>query len=135
MSYPYQIKSFDEYKSVYTKSVMDPEGFWGDVASHFYWRKRWDKVLDWNFKDPKIEWFIGGKLNITENCLDRHLGSLGNKPAIIWEPNDPEEHHRVLTYRELHTKVVQFANVLKNNGVQRGDRVCSSSRHFALAHP
>lgn len=124
MSYPYQIKSFDDYKSAYSKSVLDPEGFWGDVAGHFYWRKRWDKVLDWNFKDPKIEWFIGGKLNITENCLDRHLGSLGNKPAIIWEPNDPEEHHRVLTYRELHTKVVQFANVLKNNGVQRGDRVC-----------
>ncbi|MCG7859304.1 AMP-binding protein, partial [Flavihumibacter sediminis] len=106
------------------KSVMDPEGFWGDIAGHFYWRKRWDKVLNWNFKDPKVEWFIGGRLNITENCLDRHLGSLGNKPAIIWEPNDPEEHHRVLTYRELHTKVVQFANVLKNNGVQKGDRVC-----------
>jgi acetyl-CoA synthetase len=124
MSYPYQIKSLEEYKSVYNKSVMDPEGFWGDIASHFYWRKRWDKVLDWNFKDPKVEWFIGGKLNITENCLDRHLGSFGNRPAIIWEPNDPEEHHRILTYRELHAKVIQFANVLKNNGIQRGDRVC-----------
>ena len=124
MSYPYQIKSLEQYHAAYNKSVMDPEGFWGDVAANFLWRKRWDKVLDWNFRDPKVEWFIGGKLNITENCLDRHLGSMGNKPAIIWEPNDPEEHHRILTYRELHTKVVQFANVLKNNGVKKGDRVC-----------
>ena len=124
MSYPFQIRSLEEYQSVYQKSVTDPEGFWADIASNFFWRKRWDRVLDWTFTDPKIEWFIGGKLNITENCLDRHLGSLGNKPAIIWEPNDPEEHHRILTYRELHNKVVQFANVLRNNGIQKGDRVC-----------
>jgi acetyl-CoA synthetase len=124
MSYPYQIKSADEYKAAYKKSVEDPEGFWGEVASHFYWRKKWNKVLDWDFKKPTIKWFDGGKLNITENCLDRHLQSLGNTPAIIWEPNDPEEHHRVLTYRDLHAKVVQFGNVLKNNGVKKGDRVC-----------
>ncbi|ULQ56169.1 acetate--CoA ligase [Flavihumibacter rivuli] len=124
MSYPYQVKDYDQYKAAYKKSVDDPEGFWADIASHFYWRKRWDRVLEWNFKDPEVKWFIGGKLNITENCLDRHLGSLGNKPAIIWEPNDPEEHHRVLTYRELHNKVIQFANVLRNNGVKKGDRVC-----------
>jgi acetyl-CoA synthetase len=124
MSFPYQIRSFDEYKAAYKKSVDDPEGFWAGIAGHFYWRKRWDKVLDWNFREPKIEWFQGGKLNITENCLDRHLGSFGNRPAIIWEPNDPEEHHRVLTYRELHNKVIQFANVLKNNGIRKGDRVC-----------
>lgn len=124
MSYPYQLNSLEEYQSAYKKSVDDPEAFWADIAANFYWRKRWDKVLDWNFKDPKVEWFIGGKFNITENCLDRHLGSLGNKPAIIWEPNDPEEHHRVLTYRELHNKVMQFGNVLKNNGVKKGDRVC-----------
>lgn len=103
---------------------MDPEGFWANVADHFYWRRKWDKVLEWNFKDPEIKWFSGGKLNITENCLDRHLGTLANSPAIIWEPNDPEERHRVLTYRELYNKVCQFANVLKNNGVKRGDRVC-----------
>ena len=102
----------------------DPEGFWSDIAGHFYWRKRWDKLLEWDFKDYNVKWFQGGKLNITENCLDRHLGMMGNKPAIIWEPNDPEEHHRILTYRELHTKVVQFCNVLKNNGVKKGDRVC-----------
>jgi acetyl-CoA synthetase len=124
MSYPFQIKSFDEYKAVYKKSVDDPEGFWGDVASSFFWRKKWDKVLQWNFTEPDVKWFIGGKLNITENCLDRHLGTLGSTPAIIWEPNDPEEHHRVLTYRDLYNKVIQFANVLKNNGVKRGDRVC-----------
>ncbi|MBC6491101.1 acetate--CoA ligase [Flavihumibacter stibioxidans] len=124
MSYPYQIKSLEQYKAAYNKSVVDPEGFWGDIAGNFFWRKRWDKVLEWNFKDPSVKWFLGGKMNITENCLDRHLGSLGNKPAIIWEPNDPEEHHRILTYRELHTKVIQFANVLKNNGVKKGDRVC-----------
>lgn len=124
MYYPYQISSADEYQSAYRKSVNDPEAFWADIAANFYWRKRWDKVLEWNFTEPSVKWFVGGKLNITENCLDRHLGSIGNKPAIIWEPNDPEEHHRVITYRDLHTKVIQFANVLKNNGVKKGDRVC-----------
>ncbi|MBL0102528.1 MAG: acetate--CoA ligase [Bacteroidetes bacterium] len=124
MSYPYQIHTPEEYHAAYRKSVNDPEAFWADIAANFYWRKRWDRVLDWNFTEPSIKWFSGAKLNITENCLDRHLGSLGNKPAIIWEPNDPEEHHRVITYRDLHAKVVQFANVLKNNGVKKGDRVC-----------
>ncbi|MDI3318571.1 acetate--CoA ligase [Pinibacter soli] len=124
MAYPYQVTTLDQYNTAYKKSVDDPEAFWGDIASNFLWRKRWDKVLDWNFTEPNIKWFLNGKLNITENCLDRHLGSLGNKPAIIWEPNDPEEHHRVLTYRELHNKVLQFGNVLKNNGVKKGDRVC-----------
>ena len=124
MHYPYQITSYEQYKQAYKKSVDDPEGFWSDIAGHFYWRKRWDKLLEWDFKDYNVKWFQGGKLNITENCLDRHLGMMGNKPAIIWEPNDPEEHHRILTYRELHTKVVQFCNVLKNNGVKKGDRVC-----------
>ena len=124
MSYSYQIKSADEYKAAYQKSINDPEGFWSEIASTFYWRKKWDKVLEWDFKKPTIKWFAGGRLNITENCIDRHLGTLGNTPAIIWEPNDPEEHHRVLTYRDLHIKVQQFANVLKNNGVKKGDRVC-----------
>ncbi|WP_343669483.1 acetate--CoA ligase [Chitinophaga sp.] len=124
MAYPYQIRSLEEYQQQYQQSVMDPEGFWANVADHFYWRRKWDKVLEWNFKEPNVKWFVGGKLNITENCLDRHLGSLGNRPAIIWEPNDPEEHHRVITYRDLYNKVCQFANVLKNNGVKKGDRVC-----------
>jgi acetyl-CoA synthetase len=124
MSYPYQISSYDEYKAAYRKSIDDPEGFWGEIAGLFKWRKKWDKVLEWNFKEPNVKWFAGGKLNITENCLDRHLEDLGNKPAIIWEPNNPEEHHRVLTYKQLHYKVCQFANVLRNNGVRKGDRIC-----------
>jgi acetyl-CoA synthetase len=124
MSYPYQIKTQEQYHAAWNKSADDPAGYWAEVASSFLWRKRWDSVLEWNFKAPDVKWFKGGKLNITENCLDRHLGTLGNKPALIWEPNDPEEHHRVITYRDLHHKVVQFANVLKNNGVKKGDRVC-----------
>src|SRR6266480_2726892 len=124
MACSYQIKNFDEYKKAYQKSVEDPEAFWAEVAKHFSWRKKWDKVLDWNFSEPRIKWFSGGRLNITENCLDRQLEKMSDKPAIIWEPNDPEEHHRVLTYRDLYEKVCQFANVLKNNGVKKGERVC-----------
>ena len=118
-----QIKSFDNYKRVYDYSVKEPENFWSDIASTFQWRKKWDSVLEWDFKTPDIKWFNGAKLNITENCIDRHLNTLANKPAIIWEPNDPDEAHRVLTYKQLHDKVCQFANVLKNNGVKKGDRV------------
>lgn len=124
MAYPFQIRTGEEYKAAYDKSVQEPELFWAEIAETFTWRKKWDKVLDWNFTEPNIKWFAGGKLNITENCLDRHLEKSGNSPAIIWEPNNPEEQQKVLTYRQLHHKVVQFANVLKNNGVQKGDRVC-----------
>ena len=124
MSYPYKIKSLEQYHQDYKKSVDDPEGFWGNVADNFYWRKKWDRVLDWNFTEPKIEWFKGGKLNITENCIDRHLATMADKPAIIWEPNNPEERTRVVTYARLHKRVCQFAQVLINNGVKKGDRVC-----------
>ncbi|MCA6449276.1 MAG: acetate--CoA ligase [Chitinophagaceae bacterium] len=124
MSYPYQIKSFEEYKKVYQKSIEDPSAFWASIAEHFTWRKKWDTVLEWNFKEPKVEWFKGGKLNITENCLDRHIATKGNQPALIWEPNAPDEQHRTLTYKKLLEKVCQFAYVLKNNGVKKGDRVC-----------
>ena len=124
MSYPFQIKSLDEYHKEYKKSVDDPDTFWAAVAENFQWRKKWDKVLEWNFEEPKVEWFIGGKLNITENCIDRHLATHGNKPAIIWEPNNPEERTRIVTYNRLHKRVCQFAQVLKNNGVKKGDRVC-----------
>ena len=124
MSYPYQIKNFEGYQEAYQKSIQDPDQFWGEVAAHFTWHKKWDKVSAWNFKDPSIQWFVGGKLNITENCLDRHLATMGDKPAIIWEPNDPAEQHRILTYKQLHLKVCQFAQVLYNNGVKKGDRVC-----------
>jgi acetyl-CoA synthetase len=124
MSYPYQINSFEEYQKVYKESVENPEAFWASVADNFVWKKKWDKVLDWNFTEPKNEWFKGGKLNITENCLDRHLAERGNTPAIIWESNDPNEKQRILTYSILHKRVCQFAQVLINNGVQKGDRVC-----------
>lgn len=119
-----RIRSFEEYQKAYQYSVEQPEDFWGDIAGNFVWKKKWDKVLDWNFKEPKIKWFEGGKLNITENCLDRHLEERGDEPAIIWESNDPDEHHRVLTYKNLHQKVCLFANVLKNNGAKKGDRIC-----------
>lgn len=119
-----QIKSFEQYQETYARSVNDPEGFWGDVAEHFFWKRKWNNVLRWNFEEPDINWFEGGKLNITENCLDRHIYRLGDQPAIVWEPNDPSESHRVLTYKQLLEKVEQFANVLKNNGVRKGDRVC-----------
>ena len=119
-----KIRSFAEYQQVYQRSVTDPEGFWADVADTFYWRKRWDKVLDWNFTEPSVKWFVGGKLNITENCLDRHLPTKADQPALIFEPNDPTEPAQTLTYKVLHERVCQFANVLKRNGVQKGDRVC-----------
>ena len=124
MTYPYQITSIEAYHKAYKKSVEDPDSFWSSVAENFQWRKKWDKVLEWNFIEPKVEWFIGGKLNITENCIDRHLETHGNKPAIIWEPNNPEERTRIVTYNRLHKRVCQFAQVLKNNGVKKGDRVC-----------
>jgi acetyl-CoA synthetase len=124
MSYPYQITSYEQYQKEYNRSIKDPSGFWSDIAEQFTWKKKWDSVLEWNFKEPKVEWFKGAKLNITENCLDRHLEKDGDTPALIWEPNDPDEHHRILTYKKLYEKVCQFAHVLKNNGVKKGDRVC-----------
>lgn len=119
----FRINSIEDYKKTYQKSVEDPEGFWADIADHFQWRKKWDKVVNWNFDDPNINWFTNAKLNITENCLDRHLKERGNKLAIIWEPNDPKERVVRLTYRELHEKVCQYANVLKKHGAQKGDRI------------
>jgi acetyl-CoA synthetase len=124
MSYPYQIKTFAQYQAEYKKSVEDPEGFWGAIAENFQWHRKWDKVLEWNFSEPSIKWFEGARLNITENCLDRHLAKKGGDPAIIWESNNPDEPHRTLTYRELHFKVCQFAHVLENNGAKKGDRIC-----------
>ena len=124
MSYPYQITSQAQYEQAYKESIENPEKFWAAIAEHFQWRKKWDKVLEWNFNEPKIEWFKGGKLNITENCIDRHLSTLGEKPAIIWEPNDPTDRVRIVTYNRLHKRVCQVAQMLRNNGVQKGDRVC-----------
>lgn len=121
----YHIKHLEEYFQVYRKSVRNPESFWEEVAEeHFVWRKRWDKVLSWDFSKPEIKWFEGAKLNITENCLDRHLPTKGNKTAIIFEPNDPKEEAQYITYKQLHEKVCRMANVLLEQGISKGDRVC-----------
>jgi len=119
-----KINSIEQYKSQYEKSVENPESFWAEKAEKFNWIKKWDRVLEWEFNTPKIEWFIGGQLNITENCLDRHLESKGNQTAILWEPNDPTEQAIEITYNELHNRVCSFANVLKRNGAKKGDRIC-----------
>jgi len=124
MSYPYQIKSFEQYQEVYKKSIENPEKFWDDIARHFYWKKSWDRVLEWNFTTPQVKWFEGGKLNITENCIDRHLPMIGEQPAIIWEPNDPQDPVRIVSYNRLYKRVCQVAQMLTNLGVKKGDRVC-----------
>jgi len=120
----FQITSVEEYKEVYAKSVEKPEEFWAEIADHYHWKRKWEKTLEWNFTEPNVKWFIGGKLNITENCLDRHLEQRGNKTALVWEPNDTKESSLHFTYRELHSHVCRMANVLKNMGVKKGDRVC-----------
>ena len=121
----YHIKNLEEYFQTYRKSISDPEGFWEEIAEeHFVWRKRWDKVLDWNFQKPEVKWFDGAQLNITENCIDRHLSTRGDKTAILFEPNDPSEEAQHITYNTLYSKVNKMANVLKGQGVKKGDRVC-----------
>ncbi len=121
----YHIKNLEEYFQVYNKSVSDPETFWEEIAEeHFVWRKRWDNVLSWDFKKPEVKWFENAKLNITENCLDRHLATRKDKTAIIFEPNDPEEASEHITYGQLHERVCKMANVLSDSGIKKGDRVC-----------
>ena len=119
-----KINSFDEYLSEYKKSVDNPEAFWADKANSFEWIKPWDDVLEWNFEEPSIKWFLNGKLNITQNCLDRHLTERSDQVAILWEPNNPDDETIKLTYSELHHEVCKAANMLKQNGVTKGDRVC-----------
>ena len=121
----YHIKNLEEYYKVYRKSIREPELFWEEIAEeHFNWHKKWDKVLSWDFKKPEVKWFDGAKLNITENCIDRHLRTRGNKTAIIFEPNNPDEEALHITYKELHERVNRLANVLTNKGIKKGDRVC-----------
>ena len=121
----YHIKHLEEYYQVYRKSIREPESFWEEIAEeHFLWRKKWDSVLDWDFSTPEIKWFKGAKLNITENCIDRHLPTRGDKTAILFEPNHPEEVAEHISYNELHKRVNKFANVLKEQGIKKGDRVC-----------
>ncbi len=121
----YHIKHLEEYFQVYRKSVRNPEAFWEEIAEeHFVWRKKWNNVLSWDFTKPEIKWFEGAKLNITENCIDRHIPTRGDKTAIIFEPNDPLEATQSITYRQLHERVCRMANVLLDQGVKKGDRVC-----------
>ena len=121
----YHIKNLEEYYQVYRKSVRNPELFWEEIAEeHFVWRKKWNKVLNWDFTKPEVTWFEGAKLNITENCIDRHLRIRGDKTAILFEPNDPKEPAEHISYLQLADRVNQFANVLKSKGIKKGDRVC-----------
>jgi acetyl-CoA synthetase len=117
-------KNLDEYHKLYKQSVENPESFWTDVAESFNWNKKWSKVVDFDFSKPSFEWFKDAKLNITENCLDRHVETHPDKTAIIFEPNDSNQKAEYISYKELHKRVCKFSNVLKNNNIQKGDRVC-----------
>ncbi len=118
-----KIQTLSGYYHEYQKSVLQPEEFWTRVADTFHWKKRWSKTLEWNFEGPDVKWFVNGKLNITENILDRHLFTKGDDTAIIWEPNEPNEPHLEISYRELYEKVCQFSNAMKARGIGKGDRV------------
>ena len=118
------INSLEQYKIEYAKSINNPVLFWEEKAEQFSWHKKWDKVLSWDFTKPKVSWFEGGKLNITENCLDRHLVNKGDQIAIKWIANNPNEQSRCLSYKELHSEVCKFSNVLKSIGAKKGDRIC-----------
>ena len=118
------ITDIASYQQAYQESTANPEAFWGSIAQEFVWKKKWNKVLEWDFHKPEVKWFIGGTLNITENCIDRHLPERANQVAIIWEPNDPKDTSRYITYQELHDNVCRVANMLKAQGIKKGDRVC-----------
>ncbi len=121
----YHIKTLEEYFQVYRKSIREPENFWEEIAEeHFVWRRKWDKVLSWDFTKPEVKWFEGAQLNISENCIDRHLVARGDQTAILFEPNDPKEPAQHITYLQLHERVCKMANVLKKKGVKKGDCVC-----------
>jgi len=121
----YHIKHLEEYYKVYRKSVREPEVFWEEIAEeHFTWYKRWNNVLSWDFSKPEVKWYEGAQLNITENCIDRHLRTKGDKTAILFEPNDPKEDAQHITYNQLHEQVNKFSNVLKSQGIKKGDRIC-----------
>ncbi|KXO00026.1 acetyl-CoA synthetase [Aequorivita aquimaris] len=121
----YHIKNLEEYFQVYRKSVRDPENFWEEIAEeNFLWRHRWNKVLEYDLAKPEVSWYKGAKLNITENCIDRHIYTRGDKTAIIFEPNNPAEEAQNITYKDLHERVCRFSNVLLEQGIKKGDRVC-----------
>ena len=119
----HKIKTLSEYFQEYQKSIDQPEQFWGQIAENFRWKKPWDKVLSWDFEGPSVKWFENAKLNLTENIFERQLPKLGEKTAIIWEPNDPKEAERRISYSELYELTCQFSNALDSQGIQKGDRV------------
>lgn len=119
-----RIKTLEEYTEAYQKSVAEPETFWAEIASEFTWKSTWNKVLEWNFTEPNVKWFVNAKLNITENCIDRHLAKNATKVALVWEPNEPNVVNKTVTYRQLYEEVNRLANVLKTFGIKKGDRVC-----------
>ena len=116
--------NLNEYNNLYKQSIDNPEIFWNDVAESFIWKNKWSKVVDFDFSKPSFKWYTDAKLNITENCLDRHIEAHPDKTAIIFEPNDPNQPAEHISYKELHSRVCKFSNVLKNNNIQKGDRVC-----------
>ena len=122
--YDYQLKTNKSFREAHKKSIENPQAFWGEIASTFKWKQPWEEVLRYDWSIPKTEWFLGGKLNITENCLDRHVINHPDKDALIWEPNDPNDATVRYTYKELLSAVCRFANGLKNQGIKKGDRVC-----------
>lgn len=124
MNIGFQIKNFEAYKQAYEYSIREPERFWEAIAEHFFWFKRWEEVLAWDFDTPIVQWFIGGQTNLCYNCIDRHLAERGSQVALIFEPNRPEDSVRSYTYKELHEQVCRAANMLLNLGAQKGDRVC-----------
>src|SRR6478736_10463125 len=107
------VSDITSYHQLYRESVTNPESFWSSIAEDFSWKKKWSKVLEWDFHKPEVKWFIGGKLNITENCIDRHLPKRAKQTAIIWEPNNPKDKAKHITYKELHTEVSRVGNMLK----------------------
>ncbi|MEN9302317.1 MAG: Acetyl-coenzyme synthetase [Bacteroidota bacterium] len=121
----FDIKDLEHYFKTYRKSVKSPKKFWNKIADeNFTWYQKWDRVLDFDFQEAKFEWFSGAKVNITKNCIDRHLNVRGDKTAIIFEPNNPDEEAQHITYNQLYKRVAKMANVLREQGVQKGDRVC-----------
>ncbi len=122
--FPFQITSLEEYHRKYQQSLADPEGFWSDIANNFLWNRHWDKVLSWDFEEYEVKWFQGGQLNISENCLDRHLKTRDSEIAFYWEQNQPTDQKTSYTYKELHAQVCMFAEILRNNGIKKGDRIC-----------
>jgi acetyl-CoA synthetase len=124
MQNPLVLTTHEARNAAYQQSLEQPEEFWGNIAQKFTWKRKWDRVLDWNFEEPSVKWFEGAQLNITENCLDRHLESSSDKPALIWESNDPNEPSKTYTYKALHEAVCVYAQALRNEGITKGDRIC-----------